>query len=302
MSDIRFDGRVAVITGAGAGLGRTYAIEFAKRGARVVVNDLGGARNGTGSSSKVADDMVSEIEGMGGEAVANYDSVASAQGAENIIKTAVDKFGGVDILINNAGILRDKSLMKMTDEEWDIVHSVHMKGAYYMTKAAFPVMREKQFGRIIFTTSGAGLYGNFGQTNYASAKMALIGFMNVIKIEGAKYNILGNAIAPVAASRLTEDVMPPDLFKKMKPEFVYPIVLYLCSEENQDSGMIFNCGAGWYSRTAVMCASGITLGDGNREIAVEEIRENWEAIKNLDDAKPLANLGETFGFMMSVLS
>lgn len=301
MSQIRFDGRVAIITGAGAGLGRTYALEFAKRGAKVVINDLGGARDGSGASKSAADIVVDEIKKAGGQAVANYDSVATPAGGENIVKTAMDAFGKVDILINNAGILRDKSILKMSEEEWDIVHAVHLKGAFNVTKPAFAVMREKGYGRIVFTTSGAGIYGNFGQANYAAAKAGLVGLMNVVNIEGAKYNIKANTIAPVAASRLTEDVMPPEIFQKLKPEYVTPIVAYLSSEENQDSGMIFNCGAGWYSRAAIMCMPGVALGDGKRDIPVEEIKENWNKIKSLEGGKPIGSVAETFGFFVPLL-
>lgn len=301
MADIRFDGKVAIVTGAGAGLGRTYALELAKRGAKVVVNDLGGSRDGSGASHNAADAVVEEIKKAGGEAVANYDSVATVQGGENIVKAAVDAFGTVDILINNAGILRDKSLLKMAEDEWDIIHNVHMRGAFCCTKPAFAIMREKGYGRIVFTTSGAGLYGNFGQANYAAAKAGLLGFMNVVSIEGAKYNIKANAIAPIAASRLTEDVMPPDFFKKLKPEFITPLVLYLVSDQMNDTSMVFNCGAGWYSRSAIMCAPGITIGDGSRDIPPEEIQKNWGKISSLEGAKYLSNLAETFAFFTPLL-
>ncbi len=301
MASIDFKNRVVVITGAGAGLGKTYALEFAKRGAKVVVNDLGGSRDGSGESHNAADTVVDEIKALGAEAVANYDNVATVEGGENIIKTAIDAFGQVDILINNAGILRDRSFPKISESEWDSVVGVHLKGAYCVTRPAFIKMKEQGFGRIVFTTSGAGLYGNFGQANYAAAKTGLIGLMNVLKIEGAKNNILSNTIAPVAASRLTEDVLPPEMFEKLKPEFIVPLVLFLSSEDCQDSGMIFNCAAGWYSRTAVVCASGTIIGDGSREISPEEIKENWEKITDISDAKPLDNLGESFGFLAPLL-
>ena len=302
MADIRFDGRVAIVTGAGAGLGRTYALTLAARGAKVVVNDLGGARDGSGSSTSAADTVVKEIKKGGGKAVANYDSVATVEGGENIVKTAVDNFGKVDIVINNAGILRDKSFVKMTEDEWDIVLAVHLKGAYCVTQPAFRIMKENGYGRIINTTSGAGLYGNFGQSNYCSAKMGVVGLMNNIAIEGAKYNIKCNTIAPIAASRLTEDIMPPDLFKKLQPEFITPLVLYLASEDNQATKMIFNCAAGWFSRTEILCAPGICIGDGKREIPVEEIRDNWNKIISLDKAKPVNNVGESFAFLGPLLA
>jgi NAD(P)-dependent dehydrogenase (short-subunit alcohol dehydrogenase family) len=302
MSDVKFDGRVAIVTGAGAGLGKTYAVELAKRGAKVIVNDLGGARDGTGGSSKAADLVVDEIKSAGGEAAPNYDSVATIEGGQNIVKTAVDNFGKVDIVINNAGILRDKSMMKMTEEEWDAVQSVHLKGTFSVTHAAWPILRENNYGRVVFTSSGAGVYGNFGQANYGAAKMGMVGLMNVLKLEGAKYNILINTIAPTAASRLTEDVMPPEFFERLKPEFVTPLVVYLSSEEMKESGMIFNCALGWYSRAVVMCTDGVIIGDGKRDIAVEEIKENWNKITALENPKPLASVTDGFGYLTSLLS
>lgn len=302
MSEVKFDGRVAIVTGAGAGLGKTYAVELAKRGAKVVVNDLGGARDGSGGAHSAADLVVDEIKSAGGEAAPNYDSVATIEGGKNIVKTAVDNFGKVDIVINNAGILRDKSMMKMTEEEWDAVQAVHLKGTFSVTQAAWPIMRESNYGRVVFTSSGAGVYGNFGQANYGAAKMGMVGLMNVLKLEGAKYNILVNTIAPTAASRLTEDVMPPEFFEKLKPEFVTPLVIYLSSEEMKDSGMIFNCALGWFSRAVVMCADGVALGDGKRDIAVEEIKENWGKITALENPKPLANVTEGFSYLAPFLS
>ncbi len=302
MTDIRFDDRVAIITGAGAGLGKTYAMALAARGAKVVVNDLGGARDGSGASTSAADQVVDEIKQAGGEAVANYDSVATKEGGENIVKTAVDAFGKVDIVINNAGILRDKSFVKMGEDEWDIVLGVHLKGAFCVTQPAFKIMRENAYGRIVNTTSGAGLYGNFGQSNYCSAKMGVVGLMNNLAIEGAKYNIKCNTIAPIAASRLTEDVMPPNLFEKLQPEFITPLVLYLASEANTETKKIFNCAAGWFSRAEVICAPGAIIGDGKREIKPEEIAEQWEKIMSMDDAKPLGSVAESFAFLGPLLS
>jgi len=303
MSEIRFNGKVAIITGAGAGLGKTYALDLAKRGAKVVVNDLGSSRDGSGSSSSAADIVVDEIIAKGGEAVANYDSVATIEGGENIIKTALDNFGTVDILINNAGIIQDKSLLKLTEAEWDNVLAVHLKGAFCVTKPAYKIMKEKKYGRVVFTTSGAGLYGNFGQSNYSAAKMGVIGFMNTLALEGAKYNIKLNAIAPVAASRLTEDVLPPEIFKKMKPEFITPLVTYLVSEDNQDTSAIFNCVSGWYSRTAIVCAKGIFIGNGERAIPAEEIKENWAAIISLEENKVITKGSvELFDFLVPFMS
>ncbi|MBW1837258.1 MAG: SDR family NAD(P)-dependent oxidoreductase [Deltaproteobacteria bacterium] len=288
MDKLQFDGRVAIVTGAGAGLGRAYAIELARRGAKVVVNDLGGARDGSGEGSAApADTVVEEIKALGGEAVASYDSVADTQGGENIVNTAVKAFGRVDILINNAGILRDKSFLKMAPENWKAVLEVHLNGAYNVTRPAMNVMKENGYGRIVMTSSAAGLYGNFGQTNYSAAKMALVGLMNTLKLEGQKYNINVNTIAPIAASRLTEDVMPPDLFEKCKPEFVAPLVLYLCSQECNETGSIFNSGMGYFSRAAILTGPGINLGDPENPPSPEQISENWEKINSLEGAREL---------------
>ena len=288
--EIRFDGRVAVVTGAGAGLGRTYAIELAKRGAKVVVNDFGGARDGAGQgSSSPADRVVQEIRHAGGEAVANYDSVATPEGGEGIVRTALKSFGRVDILINNAGILRDKGFLKMEPENWRAVLDVHLNGAYHVTRPAFAAMREGGYGRIVMTTSAAGLYGNFGQTNYSSAKMALVGLMNTIRLEGRKYGIQVNTIAPVAASRLTEDVMPPDMFEKLKPDYVAGIVVYLCSEACGESGAVFNAAAGYYSRAAILTGPGVTLGDGKTPPTPEDIRDHWAQIGSMEGARELGD-------------
>lgn len=302
MSEIRYDGKVAIVTGAGAGIGRMYALELAKRGAKVVVNDLGGARDGSGSSSSAADAVVDEIKKAGGEAVANYDSVATMAGGENIVKTAVDTFGTVDILINNAGILRDKSFLKMTEEEWDLVIAVHLKGAFCVTQPAVKVMKEKNYGRVVFTSSTSGLYGNFGQTNYGAAKLGLVGIMNTLKLETAKYNIKVNTIAPTAWSRMTEDIIPEEMGKKLKPQFNEPLVLYLCSEENEVNGMIFAMGAGWYGRTAIVSGNGVCIGDADRPITVEEIRDNFDKISSLDDAKPHNSGSDIFSYMAPLLS
>jgi len=287
---IRFDARVAIVTGAGAGLGRAYALELAKRGAKVVVNDLGGARDGSGEGAAApADKVIEEIKALGGEAVANYDSVSTAQGGENIVKTALDAFGKVDILINNAGILRDKSFLKMEPENWKAIMDVHLNGAYNVTRPAMQVMRENLYGRIIMTSSAAGLYGNFGQTNYSAAKMALVGFMNTLKLEGMKYDINVNTVAPIAASRLTEDVMPPDLFEKSKPEFVVPMVLYLCSDECKETGAIFSAGMGYFNRAAILTGPAVQLGDPDNIPTPEQVSENWEKINSLEGARELGD-------------
>lgn len=289
--EIRFDGRVAIVTGAGAGLGRAYALELGRRGAKVVVNDFGGARDGSGAGAAgPADKVVDEIKALGGEAVANYDNVATPDGGEGIVKTALDAFGRVDILINNAGILRDKGLLKMEPENWAAVLAVHLNGAYNVTRPAFKAMRDNNYGRIVMTTSAAGLYGNFGQTNYSSAKLGLVGFMNTLKAEGAKYGVKVNTVAPIAASRLTEDVMPPDMFKKMSPDYVAGLTLFLCSEECQDTGSIFNVGAGFYSRAAIMTGPGAHIGEAGQVPTPEDIRDNWDKINSMADAKYYAEL------------
>jgi NAD(P)-dependent dehydrogenase (short-subunit alcohol dehydrogenase family)/putative sterol carrier protein len=269
---VRFDDRVAIVTGAGAGLGRAYALELARRGAGVVVNDLGGARDGSGKGSKSpADQVVEEIKRAGGEAVANYDNVATPEGGRNIVQTALDAFGRVDILINNAGILKDKSFLKMEPENWQAVLDVHLNGAYFVTRPAMAVMKDNGYGRIVMTTS--------------AAKTALVGLMNTLKLEGMKYNIHINTIAPIAASRLTAEVMPPDLFEKSKPEFVVPLVMVLCSETCQESGGIFNCGMGYFNRAAVLTGSAVQLGDQNNPPTPELIHENWGKINSIDGAR-----------------
>ncbi len=285
---IRFDNRVAIVTGAGAGLGRAYALELARRGAKVVVNDLGGARDGSGGgSSTPAAQVVAEIEALGGEAVANTDNVATPEGGEAIVKSALAAFGTVDIVINNAGILRDKSFLKMEPENWQAVLGVHLNGAYHVTRPAFAVMKEKGYGRIVMTTSAAGLYGNFGQTNYSAAKLGLVGLMNTLKLEGAKYGVKVNTVAPLAASRLTEDVMPPEIFAKMKPEFVVPMVVYLCSAQCEGTGQIFNAGMGFFNRAAMATGVGVQLGTPEKPPTLEDIEAHWAAINDLKGGKEI---------------
>ena len=291
MNQIRFDGQVAVVTGAGGGLGRAYALALAARGARVIVNDFGGTRDGAGSGDhSPADRVVEAIRKMGGEAVANYDNVATVEGGENIVQSALDAFGSLDILVNNAGILRDKSFTKMEPDSWDAVMAVHLDGAYHVTRPAFAVMKDKGYGRIVMTTSAAGLYGNFGQTNYSAAKMALVGMMNTLKLEGAKYDVRVNTVAPLAASRLTEDIMPPDMFQIMKPELVAPLVVYLCSDRCSKTGAIFNTGMGYVNRAAVMTGPGAAIGDLAHPPTPEQIHENWDRINAMENAKPFPDL------------
>ncbi|MEI8183176.1 MAG: SDR family NAD(P)-dependent oxidoreductase [Desulfomonile sp.] len=300
---IRFDGRVAVITGAGAGLGRVYALELAKRGAKIVVNDLGGKRDGSGEGSSAAADLVvAEIRTLGGEAVASYDSVTTVEGGEKIVNKAVEAFGRVDILINNAGILRDKTLAKMEPEDWAAVMAVHLDAAYNVSRPAFMKMRENGYGRIILTTSAAGLYGNFGQTNYSAAKMALVGFMNTLKLEGENHGIKVNAVAPIAATRLTEDILPADLAERLKPEFVAPLVVLLCSEECKVSGALYSAGMGHYARNAMVTGTGVVLGDGKEIPTPELVARHIKQIAAMDGAVEYTNVTVAFGAMLQALT
>ena len=255
MSDIRFDGRVAVITGAGGGLGKTYALDLARRGASVVVNDLGGSADGTGGGSRMADATVKEIIEAGGKAVANYDSVATPEGGKGIIQTALDNFGKVDILVNNAGILRDKSFAKLEPKDLEAIIDVHLKGAFFVTQPAFASMKENGYGRIVIASSGAGIFGNFGQSNYGAAKMGLVGLMNVLAVEGAKYGIKVNTIAPIAKTRLTEELLG-GLGDALDPHFVTPLVTYLCSDKCELSHEIFDVGGGRYARIFIGMGKG----------------------------------------------
>jgi NAD(P)-dependent dehydrogenase (short-subunit alcohol dehydrogenase family)/acyl dehydratase len=301
--EIRFDGRVAIVTGAGAGLGRVYALELAKRGARVIVNDLGGARDGSGKGSKApAEKVADEIKACGGEALANFDNVATVQGGENIIKTALDAFGTVDILINNAGILRDKTFLKMEPENWQAVIDVHLNGAYNVSRPAFGVMKKKGYGRILMTTSAAGLYGNFGQTNYSAAKMGLVGLMNTLKLEGQKHNIKVNTIAPLATSRLTQDILTPDVIDKLKPELVAPMALYLVSEQCPVSGNIYNVGMGSFNRAAIVTGPGAVVGDGREIPTPEQILDQWEKVTHLKGVKEYWNAAEQIGDVLEAFT
>src|SRR3954471_3569753 len=251
------DGRVVIITGAGGGLGREYALLLADEGARVVVNDLGGARDGSGAGQAMADTVVDEIRQRGGTAVANYDSVASAGGAQALVAQAVSEFGVLDGVVNNAGILRDGAFAKMTDENWDAVLKVHLYGGYNVTRAAWPHLREHQFGRIVMATSTSGLFGNFGQANYGAAKLGLIGLINTLAIEGAKYGILANAVAPMAATRMTTDVAPPELLDKLPAAQVAPVVGYLLSEQCTDTASVYVVGGGNIQRVAQFQNKGV---------------------------------------------
>ncbi len=297
MSNIRFDDRVVIVTGAGNGLGKSHALEFAKRGAKVVVNDLGGSATGEGESKSAADAVVDEIQAAGGEAVANYDSVTDG---DKIVESALDNFGRIDVVINNAGILRDKSFHKMTDDDWDLVYQVHVKGAYKVSHAAWPHLRDNQYGRLIFTASAAGIYGNFGQANYSMAKLGLHGLSQTLALEGKKYNILSNAIAPVAGSRMTETILPPQLVEQLKPEYVTPLVVKLCDENNQETGGLFEVGAGWIGQLRWERAKGVgfNITDG---LSAEAIAESWEQICDFTNADHPRNTQEAMTSMMQNL-
>lgn len=282
------EGRVAVVTGSGGGLGRQHALLFAQRGAKVVVNDLGGSRDGTGAGSAMADQVVAEITDAGGEAVANYDNVATADGGAAIVQTALDAFGTIDIVVNNAGILRDVTFHKMEESQWDSVLKVHLYGTYYVTRAAWPHLRENGYGRVIVTTSTSGLYGNFGQSNYGAAKLGVVGLINTLALEGRKYNITANAIAPIAATRMTEDIMPEEMLAALDPAFVSPLVVHLASEECADSGEVVLAGGGNYARVHFMQGAGANF---QGVPTVDDIAAQWDQIMNMDGAqlgKPLS--------------
>jgi NAD(P)-dependent dehydrogenase (short-subunit alcohol dehydrogenase family) len=286
---IRFDNRVAIVTGAGAGLGRSHALLLASRGAKVVVNDPGGAVDGSGGANAVADKVVGEIREAGGEAVASYDSVADEKAAARIVQTAMDNWGRLDILVNNAGILRDKSFNNLDMADYEFVNQVHHFGTVYCTKAAWPIMRKQQYGRIVVTTSGSGTVGNFGQANYGAAKMAVVGLINVLRHEGAKYNIRINAISPSALTRMTESLLPPDMKPYMKPELVSPAVAWLCTEECDQNGEIIAATAGGYARVQYFVTDGVQF-DPGKPVTVEMIQESIGKIRDLSTAVPYTGL------------
>jgi NAD(P)-dependent dehydrogenase (short-subunit alcohol dehydrogenase family) len=294
---IRYDGRVAIVTGAGQGLGRSHAIELAKRGAKVVVNDLGGAKDGTGASSEAARAVVEEITAAGGEAIANGANVAKFDEVQAMVQQAVEHWGRVDILVNNAGILRDKSFGKGSMDDFRLVLDVHLMGTVYCTKACWDVMREQEYGRIVVTTSSSGLYGNFGQTNYGAAKMGVIGMMNTLVQEGAKYNIRVNALAPTAGTRMTEGLMPEKAFELLTPETVTPAVLYLVSEDGPNR-TILCAGAGSYAVAKIVETPGAWLPEG--EQTPEGIAAHWDAITAADGERALQAGFEQTGKMLTL--
>jgi NAD(P)-dependent dehydrogenase (short-subunit alcohol dehydrogenase family) len=286
---IRFDNRVAIVTGSGAGLGRQHALLLASRGAKVVVNDPGGAVDGSGGAHAVADHVVAEIKAAGGEAVASYDSVADEKSAQRIVDTAINAYGRLDILVNNAGILRDKSFNNLGMDDFELVVQVHLMGTVYCTKAAWPIMRAQKYGRVVVTTSGSGTVGNFGQSNYGAAKMGVAGLINCLRFEGAKYNILCNAISPSALTRMTESLLPPDMAQYMKPELVSPAVAWLCSEECDANGEIIAATAGGYARVQYFVTEGVQF-DPLEPVTIEMVQGALGKIRDLSTAKPYMGL------------
>ncbi len=286
---IRFDNRVAVITGAGGGLGRAHALLLAARGAKVVVNDLGGTLNGAGGNNAAADKVVAEIKAAGGEAIPSYDNIASPEGARSLIEAAVKGYGRIDVLINNAGILRDKSLAKMEAADFASVVAVHLMGSAWCSQAALGHMQGQGYGRIVMTTSAAGLYGNFGQTNYGAAKLGLVGLMNSLKLEGRKYGILVNTIAPVALTRMTQDLPFAAMIKEASPERVSAAVAFLASEACEFSGEVVAAGAGYFARVRIMESQGVHL--PLAEVSPESFAANWDQIADMAGARPFDSAG-----------
>jgi NAD(P)-dependent dehydrogenase (short-subunit alcohol dehydrogenase family) len=280
---IRFDGRVAVVTGAGAGLGRSHALALAARGAKVVVNDPAMSRRPGAESQQAADDVVAEIRAAGGEAIANHDSIAEVAGAQRLIDQAVSQYGRIDILVNNAGVLRDKTLAKMDMPDWDLVLKVHLSGTAYCTRAAWPEMQKNRYGRIVFTTSNAGLYGSFGQANYSAAKMGMLGLMNTLKHEGLKHNILVNTVAPVAATNMTEGILPAQIAPHFRPEHASAAVMVMCSETFPHSGQVCSAAAGHYALVYVTCSIGRQF-DPASIVSPEDLWAAWEGVANRNGA------------------
>jgi NAD(P)-dependent dehydrogenase (short-subunit alcohol dehydrogenase family) len=297
MADLTFDGKVAIVTGAGGGLGRAHALELARRGALVVVNDLGGAVDGTGSSESAAQKVVDEIKDAGGEAIPNFDSVSTPEGGEAIVRSAVEAFGRIDIVINNAGILRDKSFVNMTADLVEPVLDVHLKGAFFVTRPAWAHMREQNYGRIVNTASASGIFGNFGQANYGAAKMGLVGLARVLAQEGAKYNIKANAIAPVAKTRMTEELLGPaaDL---LEPALVTPVVIYLAHEDCPVTGEIYSVGGGRVARVFI----GETQGYTNKSLTAEDVRDHFDQIRDEDGYVVPAGNPEEIMLLMGAIS
>ena len=286
---IRFDDKVAIVTGAGGGIGKEHALELARRGAKVVVNDLGGDVDGSGASD-AANEVVELIKSEGGVAISNGASVTDLDAVKAMANQTMEEWGRIDILVNNAGILRDKSFHKVTLDDFNLVMDVHFQGSLNCTHSIFPIMREQEYGRIIFTSSASGVYGNFGQTNYGSAKMAMIGLMNTLKLEGQNKNIFTNSITPVAYTRMTEGLIPEDFGKNLRSEFITPAVIYLASDK-APNGVTIAAGAGVFSRILIHETMGVSLGMGE-DMTPENIHANWDKISDMTEARALQNGGE----------
>ena len=286
---IEFNDKVAIVTGAGGGIGKEHALELARRGAKVVVNDLGGSVDGSGTSD-AAEEVVELIKSSGGEAISNGASVTDLKAIKEMVQQTMDEWGRIDILVNNAGILRDKSFHKVSIEDFNLVMDVHFQGSLNCTHTIFPIMREQEYGRIIFTSSASGVYGNFGQTNYGSAKMAMIGLMNTLKLEGQNKNIFTNSITPVAYTRMTEGLIPEDFGQNLKSEYITPAVIYLASD-HAPNGVIIAAGAGVFSRINIQETLGVSLGTGE-DMTPENIHANWDKISDMEGARALQNGGE----------
>ena len=286
---IEFNDKVAIVTGAGGGIGKEHALELARRGAKVVVNDLGGSVDGSGTSD-AAEEVVELIKSSGGEAISNGASVTDLKAVKEMVQQTMDEWGRIDILVNNAGILRDKSFHKVSIEDFNLVMDVHFQGSLNCTHTIFPIMREQEYGRIIFTSSASGVYGNFGQTNYGSAKMAMIGLMNTLKLEGQNKNIFTNSITPVAYTRMTEGLIPKDFGQNLKSEYITPAVIYLASD-HAPNGVIIAAGAGVFSRINIQETMGVSLGTGE-DMTPENIHANWDKISDMEGARALQNGGE----------
>lgn len=297
MTELGFDGKVAIITGAGGGLGRQHALMMAKRGALIVINDLGGAVDGTGSDKGAAQIVVDEIKAAGGEAVANTDSVATTEGGAAIVQTAVDTFGKVDIVINNAGILRDKSFHNMDADLFNAVIDVHLRGAYNVTQPAWKLMREQGYGRVISTSSAAGIFGNFGQANYGAAKMGLVGFTNVLAVEGAKYNIKANVIAPLAMTRMTEDLLGA-LGEKLNPALISPLVTYLAHESCESTGRVYSVGGGRVAEVFTAETVGYT---NTSNLTAEDLAANWDTVTSQDGYAVPPSIAEETALFLGAL-
>ena len=278
-----FEGKVAIVTGSGGGIGKGYALELGKRGAKVVVNDLGGAVDGSGGSLTAAETVVKEIQDSGGDAMANGANVCNQDEVKNMVEQAMEKWGRVDVLVNNAGILRDKSFAKMPWEDFVTVVNVHLLGSALCAHTVFPIMKEQEYGRIIMTSSSSGLFGNFGQTNYGAAKMGVVGLMNTLKLEGAKYNVHANSVAPTATTRMTEALLPPEFKEKLDPKFIIPAVIFLASEK-APNGEILEVGAGVVANTYIMETMGKYFGTDDTFTA-ESVSESWEQIIDTSEAR-----------------